>query len=252
MKPADILAHRLFELADVPWAPPVPVESLAQRLGVDRITFVDLLEDGSLERHGSATQILIRRDLHEARRRFTIAHELAHLMLTFREARAVAYRTIRNSNDVERFCDEIAAAVLFPRWWMQRHYARRIHNLSTIRHLAHQTGTSMGAAVVRLSEVLGWTESLLRFRFDDGRWRFVAGAAVPAGLHGHVRTLKTTGGRLEELATKTRRDVRSTLPLLVNQRDVLVTGQLSVCVPSAMMLAQLSAYRTHNPRIDPR
>jgi hypothetical protein len=248
MNQAEALAQRLFELTDVSWAPPVSVEALAQRLGVNRIASADLVEDGRLDRHDDATEILIRRDLPEARRRFTIVHELAHLTLTLREAHAVACRTVRGLNDVERLCDEIAAAVLLPRWWMQRHYARRTHNLSTIRHLSHQTGTSMGAALVRLSEVLGWTESLLRFRLDGGRWRFVAGAAIPADLYGCVGTSGATGGHLEEVAIRTRRDVRSYLPLLVHQRDVRVGGQLSVRVPTAMMLAQLSTVREPHQR----
>lgn len=69
-----VLAH--FELSQVP---PIDIETLAERMGVLDITYADLIEDGHLEYEPGHTRIRIRNDLGDARRRFTIAHELGHL-----------------------------------------------------------------------------------------------------------------------------------------------------------------------------
>jgi hypothetical protein len=94
----------------------------------------------------------------------------------------VARRALPVTDQVERFCNNFAAALLLPRGWIRERYSRRRKNLSTIRHLTNQTQTSMAAAVVRMNEILGWQVSLLRWKKEGERWRFLAGAAVASQL----------------------------------------------------------------------
>jgi Zn-dependent peptidase ImmA (M78 family) len=178
-----VLAH--FELSQVP---PIDIETLAKRMGVLDITYADLIEDGHLEYEPGHTRIRIRHDMGDARSRFTIAHELGHFLLLDPKTRVVVHRTKYNSSNQERLCDEIAAALLLPAEWIAERYASRTHNLSTVRHLAQDTGTSRSAVVARLQQVLSWPEMLLRWRFDKSKWRFVGGAGVPASLHGRIRS----------------------------------------------------------------
>ena len=62
--------------------PPVPVEQVAAQLGI-KIELADLGEDCSavLVRNGGRAVIGVNKDHHPNRRRFSIAHEIAHFLL---------------------------------------------------------------------------------------------------------------------------------------------------------------------------
>lgn len=217
--------------------PPIDIETLAERMGVLDITYADLVEDGHLEYEPGHTRIRIRNDLGDARRRFTIAHELGHPLLLDPRTRVVVHRTKYNSSNQERLCDEIAAALLLPADWIAECYASRTHNLSTVRHLAQVTGKSRSAVVARLQQVLSWPEIPLRWRFDKSKWRFVGGAGVPASLHGHIRSAPATSQALEDLPRG--RDVKAVLPVLIRDHPAELPACMSVWSRSALVLATL-------------
>lgn len=221
--------------------PPIDVDALAHRMGIHTVEEDGLVEDGRLEVRGDSIRLLVRSGLTPARRRFTIAHELGHLLLMDPREGTVARRLRSASSDVERLCDDLAAAMLIPRDWVIRRFADRPRNLSALRHLAQQTGTSMSAATARLAEVLEWPLALLRWRYDAGRWRFIAGAGVPPWLHGHIRSAPSTSGVIDFIGARTGRDFRGALPLLVFDQIVEVDAQLSVRGSSAIVLVDLKA-----------
>jgi hypothetical protein len=224
-----VLTH--FELSQVP---PIDIETLAKRMGVLDITPADLIEDGHLEYDPGRTRIRVRNDIGNERRRFTIAHELGHLLLLDPDTKVVVHRTRNSGSNEERLCDEIAAALLLPADWISDRYAARPHNLSTVRHLAKMTDTSLSAVVARLQQVLYWPEMLLRWRFDRAKWRFVGGAGVPAGLHGCIRSAAGTSQVLQDLPRG--RDIRAYVPVLIRDRPTELSGSVSVSGRSALVL----------------
>jgi hypothetical protein len=234
---AETLALRLVNLSGLPHTPPVDVEGMTELLDIRVSDQESLIEDGRLEVSVTGIYIHLRSDLPKTRRRFTVAHELGHLILPCPRT-MTAKRTHWDHSHEERLCDQIAAALLMPHVWTKRHYRERVHNLSTLRHLSHQANVSMGAAIVRLKELLGWRESLLRWRFENSKWRLVAGAGVPPSTHGEIRTIDATSERLTGLGS-TRHDKRINLPLLVRSDVVHVPAQVSVIGRSAIALACL-------------
>ena len=111
---ADILSEQGVETA------PVPVEEIVKSYGV-RIELVPMVSDGSLNWRGEAPQIRVNSRNGDLRRRFTLAHELGHLIWrrTFesnktKPRRKIAEGSSRETSWEERFCDVFAAHLLVP------------------------------------------------------------------------------------------------------------------------------------------
>ncbi len=228
---AQALRERFPEARRVP----IDIERLALRLGVSSISFVDLIEDGRLETDGHTTRILIRESSNEARRRFSVAHELAHLLLTH-PGQAAVERRLATDNDVERFCDQFAAALLLPRDWVTARCGGRPETLASVRDLADASGTSLAASLVRLQQTVGWTSMLLQWRATAGTWRFRWGAGVPGVLHGRIRATDPTRELLDTIRNRTTRDVRVELPLEIRGRAVCRPAIVSCKYSSALAL----------------
>lgn len=235
---SDCLAQEHLNQAGLFPEPPIDVVDLARRLGVTDIRPAPLVEDGRLDVEADSVRILLRGDLSPTRRRFTIAHEIAHLVIGNSDMR-VARRAASPRDLTERLCDEIAASILLPYPWVASRYGSRPVSLSTVREMAQVGEVSMGAAVVRMKEVLGWHYSLLRWRRDETRWRFVAGTAVPRSVFGTIRTAPQTGEALDEIAREVRGDIRTDLPLNLGDRLVHAPGEVSVWGRTALALIDL-------------
>ena len=235
---AETLAQHLISLTAISHVPPVDIEGLAESLGIRLSENPNLIEDGRVDVSEEGIAIALRADLSPVRRRFTLGHELGHLILPCPGRTLTAQRSPWSHSDEERLCDEIAAALLMPRSWLQHRYQSRVHNLSTIRHLAHQADVSIGAALVRLKELFGWPESLLRWRFDEGRWRFIAGAGIPPTLHGEVRSADRTSEVLNGLG-RNQRDRNLPIPIRIGSDSLDIVSQVSVQGRSAVVLTVL-------------
>lgn len=237
MHAADRTVERLLARLGLATGPPVDLDAVARGLGVAAVRAADLVEEGRLERAGGRTEILVRRGAPAARRRFTIAHELAHLIL---EPDGGADRSARR----ERQCDEVAAALLMPRAWVAS-YAGRPRCLATARALAAEGGVSISAAVTRLDEVLAWRCGLLRFRRQGGRWRFLGACALPPPVSSGgaaIRSAPDTSSVLDDIARRSARDTRATVPLRVGDAVVAVRAEVSVRAGSALVLADAAAF----------
>ena len=237
---ADNLVGWLFERVQLSASPPIDVEELARRMGIASITAAPMIEDGRLEQDGRNARIYLREGLPAHRQRFTIAHELGHRLLLHPRAPAERYRSRLVGDSEERLCDDIAAAILLPEHWVTRHYQDRPHRLDTVRRLSSETRTSLSASLVRLSEVVGWRQSLLRFRLVNERWRLDAPAAVPFEIHGLIRTTSDTSRTLDETGARTRSDVSTHLPLRIGRVEQVVPAELSVARSVAVALVDLT------------
>lgn len=151
--------------------PPIPVEEIALRLGIEAIRKVPLLEDGRLEIIGGVATILVNTDTGRQRQRFTVAHELAHWLLADREQEFIAYRARPASPfAVERFCDEFAAALLLPTDWVRSQSCSADSSLQIMRRVARISDTSLTATFRRLRHIAHWKESLLMLQIGSHGW----------------------------------------------------------------------------------
>lgn len=219
-------------------SPPIDVEGLADRLGVDQITEAALLEDGRMERSEGSTRIVVRAGLSRERRRFTIAHEICHVLLSDPRSDIVAARHIIGSDEEERFCEDFAAALLLPWRWVKAVAYGRPQTLHTLRVVAGRSNTSLASACVRLNQVTGWRRTLLHWRHDTDKWRFRWAAGLPPGFQGRIRSAPQTGHLLDELTD--RGDVTTHLTVMIGSHQRDVPAQISVRRASALALAHLT------------
>ena len=235
---SDAIAAWLLERLDLTHRPGIDLNLLATRMGVVEILEAEMAEDGRLEQDGRRATIYLRSGLGRGRQRFTLAHELAHRALIHPNAPAIAYRRIGNSDDEERLCDEVAAALLMPRHWM-RGLTARPPNLSTLRYIAHHAHVSLSAALVRSREVNHWRSSLLRFSFEQDKWRLQGASGVPAEWHRSIRSSPSTHDYLNRLPN--RRDTECTVPLRADLYEFEAPCQIDKSRLSAVVLAGLDS-----------
>jgi hypothetical protein len=152
----------------------------------------------------------------------------------------VAHRMWPGAGREERFCDEFAAALLFPRSWIAR-FTSEPHSLRTARVVADASDASLSAAVVRLRTVLEWRSSLLLWRRIDARWRLSSTAGVPASLHNRITSEQETGVVLDCIQRTGRHDQDCRLPLRILGSGQVVDAELSVRGSSGIALARLEA-----------
>ena len=233
---ADQLVYSMFK--PFVQSPPVDVEAVASQLGISVIRAADLLEDGRLISEDGRASIITRRGLSAERRRFTIAHEIGHLIMFDDRSKPVSRRRRGDSNDTERRCDQIAAALLLPHDWVKSEFAVRDHVFATLRDLARIAQVSMAAALVRLQEVARWDQALLRFRYVDGKWRFASAAGFPPELHRQLRFTGTTRAVLSGYRGSSG-DVRVQFPLAFADMTQQVGAELSPGRGTTMVLVDL-------------
>lgn len=232
----DRLAHWLFDSFEVSPQPPIDLETLATRMGIDQILDTDMVEDGRLVQSRERAVVHLRRDINPRRRRFTLAHELAHRILAHPLAPAIAYRRPSRGDDEERLCDQIAASILMPHDWTRK-FAKRPQNLSTLRLMSERAQVSLSAALVRSRETNHWHKSLLRFSLDQNRWRFQGAFGVPIEWHRRIRSASTTHDAIN--AIPIRRDWDSNLPLRAGEHELIVTAQIDRWRYTAVALVEL-------------
>ena len=128
--------------------PPTDLGALCARLNV-----VEVLDDddipvvGELRRKNGVFQILCAGGQSAVRRRFTIAHELAHVLFE-----STGPGAPRVGADLERLCDMIAAEILMPSTVFRAAFTQTVVNGAVVRLLAGTFETSLTATVLRCSE----------------------------------------------------------------------------------------------------
>jgi hypothetical protein len=193
------IAERLARAVDGLGGPvPVDLGQLAAHLGVIDITHTEMTEDGRTTWEAGRPRVELRSDRPASRSRFTLAHELGHILLDRDERVARRTRGLEH-DDVEALCDWIAASILMPRSWISPYAKREQFNLSLLRLIANRADVSLAAAAVRLAEVSGRTCMLLRWQRGSTRWLVVGQAAVPRDYAGGLQTTSETSGVLDAL-----------------------------------------------------
>jgi hypothetical protein len=235
----DLTIASVLRAAGIDPTPPIDVVQLAQALGVDSITVDDLLEDGRVCHGPSGTHIYVSEHINRARRRFTLAHELGHILLADPAEPLMAERSLPVRSNEERLCDEIAAAILMPRSWLRSSFADRSRTLANARLLANTAITSLAASVVRLNQVLDWRRAFIRWRWRDGAWRLAAAAGVPPGLHGTITTAPETRAVLDRQRRQKPHECVVELPLQLGGGRFLAPASLEVHPRSAFALVDL-------------
>ena len=147
--------------------PPTDLAAIMPRLNVTgHEPRDDLVGSGALLRDGDGFKIIYSPQMSNGRKRWTIAHELAHAVFE-----TTGRNPPRRGRELERLCDMIATELLLPR----RHFAPRIHGrvcLDQVLRLANVFKTSTSATAIRCAEICG--VSVFETHAGKVRWGYGA------------------------------------------------------------------------------
>lgn len=129
--------------------PPTDLGTLCTRLNVRAVVDDDDIPVvGELRKENGSYRILCATGQSPERRRFTIAHELAHVLFEKTGPRAP-----RVGADLERLCDMLAAEILMPKAVFQAALRQSTVDTSVVRRLATQFQTSLTATALRCADL---------------------------------------------------------------------------------------------------
>ncbi len=144
--------------------PPTDLNSIAPKVNVTEIAYEELPVSGELLQSDGGFKICCSSDLSPQRKRFTIAHEIAHAAL-----QTSGSCCPRVGKELERICDMLATEILMPR---ERFLSWSSGSLTirTVFELAKLFDTSVAAAAIRLAE----TRAVSVFEVEDNfvTWGF--------------------------------------------------------------------------------
>jgi hypothetical protein len=226
------LASWLLRRVGLVHEPPVAVRRLADRLGVQEIRRTESGPTGRVLIQDERIVIELRRDVPRQRFRHTLAHELAHIVIADVSISLGAMRRERRLEDDERFCEELAAALLMPAWWIRRRFIGREQTLSVLSECAEQARSSLSSTLIGLSRHAAWNRSLLHWRLDEAELRLWGTTMVDRDLCHRLRA----GPDAVELLGESEGTRTVWLPLLYAGCELRVPAQISRRNSSCMAL----------------
>ena len=163
-------------------ARPLHLKPLADELGVKRLLTRPLTGvqdqhpgvDAMLVPLPQGYSVVINENAPHPRQRYSLAHELGHIMLletdssALRPTRATRYRSSNSATQAkkteERLCDAIAAELLMPEEIFTREVEKSGRSLEHLPRLANAFDTSLTATAIRYWELLPEPCHLIRWR----------------------------------------------------------------------------------------
>lgn len=139
------------------------LEKVAENLGVRKIAAEPMGLDGAVYPDSSGFQIKLNSLTPLKRRRFTLAHELAHLILALAGCRG-AQRS-HACTELERACDAVAAELLMPLDEVRSVVPKKA-SIDGLLSMADRFGVSLQAAAVRVNQLGIWNESVGFWKWD--------------------------------------------------------------------------------------
>jgi hypothetical protein len=171
----EAAVHVVTELLTDVTCPPTDLAALGRKVDVREIAYESFPGSGELHRVKGGYRIVCSSDQPRSRQRFTVAHELAHVILA-RSGRNAP----REGRDVERLCDMLASECLMPTAVFESEIPPDL-TLRAISALADRFETSLTATALRCAEL----RSACVFAVDGERVTWGYGGVGP----GPVRNL---------------------------------------------------------------
>jgi Zn-dependent peptidase ImmA (M78 family) len=216
--------------------PQIDLWVLADALGV-QVFERELREDGWMRWMESGPVVCLSVHAGIERRRFTLAHELGHVMLQSERLSLPALLPARRAFlSEEVFCDALAGGLLMPRSWVSRVFRRVPQRLAAIQSLARAAGVSLSAALVRLREIHGWQRTLLQWRAESGGWTYDAEAGVWPSEQNLIRASEGTAWALSDHRRRGCVSCVMELPLCISGEERDISAEVRFAGDRAIVL----------------
>jgi len=139
---------------------PVDLLRIARHLGIQRIRELDVRLDGQLlELHDGTYEVVLSKSAPHTRKRFTLAHEIAHILV----AGDGGVDVTCGDEATEELCNSIAAELLLPGRFLAEVLANGI-DVAAIRRIASRFQCSLEATTWRILNMGTVTGALLIWR----------------------------------------------------------------------------------------
>ena len=133
---------------------PVNIESIAKSLGAESVQRANISVAGMLLPTEDSFRILVNKNEHWVRQRFSGAHEIAHLLLDPKHAPSMRKEVPKAPTTLEKHCDKLAAQILMPDPTFSRYAKSEICSINSILKLARTFQASITATTIRLMDVI--------------------------------------------------------------------------------------------------
>ncbi|MCH8327708.1 MAG: ImmA/IrrE family metallo-endopeptidase, partial [Candidatus Marinimicrobia bacterium] len=149
---------------------PTTLRKFAEDLGIDRVELKEMDEDAMLVKRPDGISLLLNREHPKVRHRFSMAHELAHLLLEpVIGDRAIHRRRFVPHQDpdgqkIEEICNRMASAMLMPKNGIEQILQRRGYTAKCVPEIARSFQVSFEAAGRRYLSVVPKPSAMLFFR----------------------------------------------------------------------------------------
>lgn len=154
MKPVEKMAARL--LARHKLYPPYNLNQLAEIYGTVEYIHIPFEADGiTIGIGGEAKpQIIINDSAPDTRKKFTLAHELGHIIIPWHTGTIVSHIDHVESNfeyrEMEAEANQFAAELLIPRGWLLDTQDSFDAFGNLVKHVLHSTGASRDAVLIKI------------------------------------------------------------------------------------------------------
>lgn len=159
LRVAELQANRLLRAAEIR-EPPVPESVITElpRVSVERVARIPV--SGSVRWSKGLWMIALNRHEPAVRQRFSLAHELKHVLdAPFGDMLYPTWRGLRADDRTEQVANHFAACLLMPKAWVRRSYFN--YGVTGLAQLASDFGVSQTAMRFRL-ESLGLVQPTVR------------------------------------------------------------------------------------------
>jgi Zn-dependent peptidase ImmA (M78 family) len=166
-------------------APPVKLSEIVKSWDKLQVTFDEIDGDAYLVDLGVVGKnILIRKKAPPERQRFSLAHEIGHLVL--KDAGINLHEsTVKSRNTIiERWCNEFASELLMPSGWIQNEVlGSKIVNIFRLCHkLAEKYQVSFDAMLIRLTETTPINVARYIVRMDSSEIKYNKSKICPINI----------------------------------------------------------------------
>ena len=152
---ADIVAESVGDVIRNRKSPHVPIEDICRTVGIRQVLQAPMHVEGCLTSVPGGLAVLVNSESTVPRQRFTIAHEVGHVVLSRYEGKPIERkcRAVHYSNEEELLVDMIAAEILMPAQELNKLVRSLPKDWEAIEHLVWTYQVSYTAAIRRLLDL---------------------------------------------------------------------------------------------------
>ena len=164
-----MLNQKTNELLQAASGPPTDLDKFGRALGVVEVERRELKVDGMVLPKGKGYKVILN-SKKPARRRFSLAHELGHIIVESGSLATPRFRGAPPSHkQLENLCDRIAAEILMPEESFREHMEQVGLELTAVPRLALVFDTSIESTAIRFTDFLPFPAVISKWSISSGQ-----------------------------------------------------------------------------------